>query len=304
MIRKQLFLRVVITFILVFILCLQWGLQHHSRVVEDTLSRYITEKIAAEDFKVAVVIRQLEPGSIYRRLANKNISLEIDAREKFSAASLIKVPVMAACFMAEREGKLDLTAPYTLQDADRTGGSGILKAAKAGKKFTYLKLIELMITKSDNTATNILMKKLGFDYLNRSFARLGLTATEVNRPVLDLVSRRKGIDNFVSAADIASLYERMYKGRLVDHQASRTMLGFLSNQKVNDRLPRELPDDIEIAHKTGTIRGVVHDAGIVFSPGEDYLICVLTQGARGYKGPKDFIAEISEMTYYLLTHGD
>ncbi|MFC1514941.1 serine hydrolase [Candidatus Omnitrophota bacterium] len=301
---KKLILRSLLVLALLVFISIEWGFYHHHNKVVATFGGFVEESLAKEKFDASILIKQLERDGLYKRLYKRNILFTRRADDPVSAASLIKVPLMAAVFMADREGSLDLSAAYTLKNSDHTAGSGLLKAVKAGTAYTYLELVELMVSKSDNTASNILIKKLGFDYLNLSFARLGLKNTAINRLVMDLESRKKGIDNLVSASDLGLLFEKIYRGQLIDQDASLRMLEFLSKQKVNDRIPRYLPKSVTIAHKTGTIRGIVHDAGIVLANDEDYLLCVLTEGSQDYQSPKDFIARISEFVYYTLVYGN
>ncbi|MBN2120013.1 MAG: serine hydrolase [Candidatus Omnitrophica bacterium] len=300
--RKVFFIYFLSLAVFIFI-AFELNLWQADQQLRSVMSYYIQKNLEKGDFEAAVVIKDLTK----RRLGDflrRPIYVSLNENQSFPAASLIKLPLMACCFKAEREGKININDTYVLKKSDITGGSGVLKAKKAGSEFSLLELIELMISQSDNTASNIFIKKLGFEYLNACFKDLGLKHTVVNRTVMDLNSRKKGIENLTSASDLSYLYEAIYKKDLVDAEACETMLKFLSNQKVKNRLPRYLPKDITIAHKTGTIRGIVHDAGIVFSPKRDYIICVLTKGSKGYTLPKDFIAEVSEFVYYLLAYGN
>jgi len=268
------------------------------------MNQYIIKQAKEKKLTVGVAIKELGGSSPLDRIYDSDIFVSINKDEPFSGASLMKVPLMACCFLADREQKLNLEDTYVLKESDKTPGSGVLKYRKAGEEFTLLGLIEYMISESDNTASNILIGKLGFDYINDCSKRLGLENTEFQRFIMDLKSRKKGIDNLISAGDLAYLYEKIYKEELVDKEASLKMLKFLSNQKVKDRIPRYLPKDIKIAHKTGTIRGIIHDAGIIFTDKVDYILCVLTGGKTGYGPAKAFIAKVSEFVYHLIFYGN
>jgi len=119
---------------------------------------------------------------------------------------------------------------------------------------------------------------------------------------MDFSQRKKGVENYTNPADIAYILEKIYRGELVNKKLSKLALSFLKKQKVNDRLPRYLPDGVIVAHKTGLERGVVHDAGIVFTPKGDYLICVLVKGTKSYSRAKKFIAQFSLLTYNLYNN--
>jgi beta-lactamase class A len=229
-----------------------------------------------------------------------NLILSSKKDEKFPAASLIKLPILAVAFKAVEEGKISLEKEITICQKDIVGGSGVIKKMNLPVKLSIKKILELMITNSDNTATNILIDLLGFDYINDSFRKFGLKNTILRRKMMDFRKRRRGIENYTTASDIAFLLEKIYKGKLIDERFSKMALYFLKNQKINDRIPRYLPKELEVAHKTGLEKGVVHDAGIVFTPHGDYIICLLTSGVKDYKKTKEFVARFSLLTYNFL----
>jgi len=259
--------------------------------------RFVKDKESTVSFKTGIIIKSLNtsPENIF---LNKTI-VSINPDEPFPSASLIKLPIMAAVYSAAAKGKLNLNSIYTLKNSDKTGGSGKLKSMPKGKEFTLRQLIQLMVSDSDNTAANILIKKIGFQYLNRFFKKEGLKNTKINRYVLDLSSRKKGIENYTSAKDSAFILEKIYRGRMINKKSSEEMMSCLLKQKVKDRICRYLPKNVKTAHKTGTIKGIVHDCGIVFIDKNPLLICCLTEGARTYEQAKEFIAKLSEITYYF-----
>ena len=225
--------------------------------------------------------------------------LEISRGENrmYPAASLIKVPVAAVAFRAVAEGKLSLDDKFTITAKNITGGSGIIKTMPVPITLTFEEIIEIMISNSDNTATNKIIDILGYDYLNKGFKALGLKHTVLRRKMMDFSKRKKGVENYTSASDIVYLLEKIYKGQLVNVESSELMLSFLTGQKIKDRIPRYLPKNVKVAHKTGLERGVVHDAGIIFSNKGDWVICVLTKKVKSYISAKKFIARLSLITY-------
>lgn len=228
--------------------------------------------------------------------------LEISYREQeaFPAASLIKLPIAAVAFKAIAEKKVKLWQVFTIEAKDITGGSGLIKTMRTPVALSYKKLIELMLAQSDNTATNKLIDILGYDYLNKGFRQLGLKNTILRRKMMDFSKRRKGVENYTSALDITELLERLYANKLVNKRSSKMLLAFLLRQKMKDRIPRYLPKNVAVAHKTGLEKGVVHDAGIIFSSKSDYVICVLTKRVKNFSKAKKFIASISLLTYNNL----
>jgi len=185
-----------------------------------------------------------------------------------------------------------------MKEADKAPGSGILKSKPAGSRYSIRTLTVLMITRSDNTAANMLIGLLGRDYLNSYFKRIGLNNTNLSREMMDFKKRREGIENYTTSRDVAILLERMYKGAFINKKVSAQCLDLLKRQQVRDRIPRKLPTDVVVAHKTGLERSVCHDAGIIFTENGDFLICVLTKSKSSFKTSKEFIARISAYAYH------
>ncbi len=223
--------------------------------------------------------------------------ISIQPSKLFPSASLVKVPIMAACYQAQQEGRLNLDDKLTLLRHQKIRSCSHLYFARSGSRFTIRDLIERMITESDNTATNMLTDHLGFAYLNQKFVEFGLRNTDLRRGVMDLQWRAAGIENYTTPEDMAFILEKIYRGELVSDQASGEMMGVLKRQKVNDRIPRWLPDDVVIAHKTGLLRDTVSDCGIVFTQKGDFIICVLTSEINNFKLAKRFIGRIAACAY-------
>lgn len=238
-----------------------------------------------------------EAGIVIKDLS-KNWELSFNKDNLFPSASLAKIPIMSACFLAAEEGRLKLERNVALKSSDKLSGSGILKDAHPGTTFTVEELIGLMIYDSDNTASNILTNMVGIDYLNNSFKAFGLKNTNLTRKVADFYSRDKGIENYTTAEDMASILEQIYRRSLVNKDVSEKCLKLLKLQRVNDRIPKYLPVDVTVAHKTGLERSVCHDVGIVFTCKGVFLICVLTKHANSNSVPsKEFIAKVASPVY-------
>jgi len=247
-------------------------------------------KIEISQFKgeAGIVVKDLESGLEFSYKRNK----------LFPSASLAKIPVMAACFVAADQGKIKLNRNIALKSTDKLTGSGVLKDLPAGTTFSVERLIGLMIYDSDNTAANIITDLLGIDYLNSAFAGFGLKNTELSRKIADYKLRDKGIENYTTAEDMALLLEKIYWGKLGNKHISDQCINIMKLTHTNDRIPRYLPADIMVAHKTGLEKSVCHDAGIVFTRNGNFLICVLTKHANHNSVPsKKFIARVSLYTY-------
>jgi beta-lactamase class A len=208
---------------------------------------------------------------------NRNLRIDIASDMQVPAASIIKVPIMGAVFSAQEEGKLSLSDKIKLRQKDKVSGSGTLKNARSGKEYSIEELLMLMNTISDNTATNMIINLVGFDYLNNWFKDNGLKGTILLRLMMDMASRDKGIENYTTAGDMAVVFDNMYRGKLINEDVSSECIEILKNQKTRNRIPAKLPKGTMVAHKTGLERGICHDAGIVFTPNGNFLICVLTR---------------------------
>ena len=128
---------------------------------------------------------------------------------------------------------------------------------------------------------------------------MGLIGTTLKRKMMDFDSRARGIENYTTTSDLAYVLEKIYRQDFLGQQLSQIALALLKGQRVKDRLPRYLPQNIVVAHKTGLEKGIVHDAGIVFTPKGNYIICVLTHKLGNYSEAKKFIADLSLLTYNL-----
>ena len=216
----------------------------------------------------------------------------------FPSASLAKIPLMAACFLAADQGRIKLGRNIALKSADKLTGSGVLKDMPAGSIFSVERLIGLMIYDSDNTATSIITDLAGIDYLNNAFKGFGLKNTDLSRKIADYQSRDNGIENYTTAEDMALLLEKIYRRKLGNTYVSQQCIRILKLTRMNDRIPKYLPVEITIAHKTGLENGVCHDAGIVFTRRGDFIIAVLTKHANANSNlSKELIAKVSLYAY-------
>ena len=155
-----------------------------------------------------------------------------------------------------------------------------------------------MISESDNTATNVLIDACGgMDAVNAKAKELGLAATRLNRMMMDSDAMAQGIENYVSADDLAVLFRMVYNGTFVDSELSELVLQALEQQTDNAGIPQGLPADIVFAHKTGTLSNVRHDGGIV-ECGHPYVLVVLCSGSGfNEEGALFSMEQIASATY-------
>jgi len=237
--------------------------------------------------RVGIYIKDLNSGKVW----------EYNPDRLFTAASLIKLPIMVSICEKIKSGGLSLDTQLKLTTHDRAGGSGSLKWVRTGTSLSVMEIIYKMITESDNTATKMLLDYAGFDYFQRTFTSLGLVQTTIHPEGMSLVSGHVAKENYTTAREMAGLMEKIYRGELVDKTASEFMLEVLKHNKSTSRLRKGLPLGWELGHKTGLLRHSCHDVGVVFSPRGDYVIAVLTGDVPDYSSAKEFITRVAAQTY-------
>lgn len=184
--------------------------------------------------------------------------------ELFQAASVIKLPILAAILLEEREHPGVLQERLLVRDGDKVPGCGALQHISGTQAYDIESLCKLMITISDNTATNVLIRRFGIEFLNERFQVLGLQETKIFRFLFDTEAARQGKENLCQPKEIGSLLEEIYHGRCVSANASERMRAMLSQQQINHKIPNLLPPTVRVEHKTGEDEGITNDVGILY----------------------------------------
>lgn len=210
-------------------------------------------------------------------------SCSFDGDVPIRSASTIKLMILYELLCQANEGALSLDDAYTLTSSDIVDGTGILQGYGAGYATTYRELAELMINRSDNVATNVLIDKVGRNNINARAAELGLKSVQLNRQMMDTNALAAGIDNYLSSADAASLLTMIYKGSFVNPEMSAFALEALKSQFDDQGILAGLPTGTVFAHKTGTLSNAQNDCGIVLGD-NPYVLAVFCEadGATGY----------------------
>lgn len=212
------------------------------------------------------------------------------------SASLIKLVVMGEIMRRVREGSLSLIQRLTLNEGDRVPFS-ILTLLDAGNSYTLADLIKLMIVQSDNTAANVLIDLAGMEKVNEFSRGLGLRDTILQRRMMDFRAREEGRENYTTAADMGRLLEALYRGSLVDAESSRWMLDVMREQLDRSMMMLFIPDGTRVAHKTGELDRLDHEAAIVFTEKADYVFVALVWDAPDNNTSRLALGELSRIAY-------
>jgi beta-lactamase class A len=245
----------------------------------------------------------------YRDLATGD-SLDIGADVEFHAASTMKIPVMIEVLRAAEAGRLGLDqgillvnrfhsivdgSPYSL-DADDDSDS--LMYARVGQRVPVRELLERMIVRSSNLATNALIALVGADRADASAHALGATHIRVLRGVEDDKAYAAGMNNTTTSADLAVLLQRIERNEALGAESAQLMRQILLRQEFNGEIPAGVPAGTPVAHKTGSITATLHDAAIVYPPGRaPYVLVVLTRRIPQEATARALIADISRLVW-------
>jgi beta-lactamase class A len=287
-------------FLLIFITCAITANAQSLSQLKPKLETLITSS-GAETVGVAVYDLQT------------NQMLGINDKVSLHAASTMKVPVMMELFRQAAAKQINLDAgvtvknefasivdgsPYQLNASD---DSDNLMYQKLNQPMTIRALIERMIVRSSNLATNILIEKAGAENTMKLMRSLGANDIQVRRGVEDNKAFRAGLNNTTTAQDLMILLRAIAEKKVANARACQEMLVILEKQEFNEGLPSGLPSGTKIAHKTGSITKIYHDAGIVYLPKrKPYVIVVLTRGFAEEKRAHQLVAEIARQVYQSL----
>ena len=240
----------------------------------------------------------------------------INEHESFHAASTMKTPVLVEVFKQVNEGKFAYSdsilvktefssivdgSPFRL-DSTSDSEHGLYRMA--GQKRPLSELVEMMITKSSNLATNLIIEKVDAKNVTATMRTMGANDMQVLRGVEDSKAFAKGMNNSVTAYDLMLLFEKIGSGDAVNKESSDKMIQILLDQEFNTIIPAKLPLDVKVAHKTGWITGVHHDSGIVFLPdGRSYVLVLLSKGLKDENAGIEAMASASEKIYQFVLDG-
>lgn len=272
-----------------------------AQVPTDSLPQRIAARVAQHPGALA--------GVYYRDIGSGEV-LAWNADSTFHAASTMKVPVMIEYFRGVDDGRFGAGqrvtlanrfrsivdgSPYSL-DAGDDSDSALYQ--RVGEEVAVRELVERMITRSSNLATNVVIELVGAARAQATARSLGASTMMVRRGVEDGPAFRAGLNNTTTARDLGALFEAIWRGTAASGASTRAMLEILERQEFNDEIPAGLPPGTRVAHKTGWITGVVHDAALVLPDSSPpFVLVVLTKGIPDEKEGQRLIADIARMVW-------
>src|SRR5580692_3222551 len=187
--------------------------------------------------------------------------------EVFAQASSIKIAVLADLYLQAQQGKLKLADLYTVQSSD-------------------------LVADSDNSAANVLIDRIGMENVNAMLDSMGLAHTRLRRKMMDLEAAKQGRENISTPREMMMLLGSISRGKLLNKESTAEFFRVLSTNK-DSWIPHDLPADVKIANKPGSLEGVRNDSGIVFVEGRPYVICVMTAFLENERDGEEAISKVS-----------
>lgn len=249
----------------------------------DLLKKNIQNLIASQKGHYSVYFLDLE----------HPVSFGLGEETMLKGASVNKVHIVAALYHLAGKGDINLDQKITLQKKDiQDYGTGSLRYQKPGGSYSLKTLAQLTLQQSDNTAAYIISNRMGKPKIQSLMSDFGLTQTNME-------------DNKTSLHDIALLYQKIYNNEITSPALSKELLGFMTDTDREDRLPKHLPSETTIYHKTGDGVGFVHDVGIIKDGQHTYILGVMTADVGGAETQTaDTIATIGKMAHDYMRQQD
>jgi len=289
---------------LAVLICLASGTVHASdaplnakqQAVWDQMRTAVVEVEQRLDGVLGVAILDLNSGQ----------QMLIRPDEVFPQASSIKIAVLAELYHQAQQsaqgtsGKATLKDRYVVRAADIVSDSFILGGLTPGvTSLTNRDLATIMVAVSDNSATNVLIDRVGMDNVVRLTESLGLAHTQLRRKMMDLQAAAQGKENISTPREMMQLLEQLYRGKVIGPPLLDDFFNVLATGK-NSWIPRDLPADLKIANKPGELEGVRNDSGIVFLKNRPYVICVMTTYLTNERAGEEAITRISSLAYSVF----
>jgi beta-lactamase class A len=264
------------------------------QVIWDKFTASINEVDRNLDGVLGIAIEDLQTGE----------RLFLHQNEVFPQASSIKIALLAELYhqaQLSTPGKAKLTDLYTMQASDLVPDSDIMQGLTPSvTRVTNRDLATMVVAVSDNSATNVLIDRVGMENVNALMKANGLEHTRLQRKMMDLKAASEGRENISTPLEMMTLLESIYKEKFLNHEMSQDLLRLLSTHK-DSWIPRDLPPDLRVANKPGALEGVRNDSGIVFVQNRPFVICVMTTYLGSERDGEEAISKISLAAYKMFS---
>lgn len=258
-----------------------------AKISDANLKKIVETNLEGTSGYYAVVIKNLKTGEHF----------ELNPDRVFESASLYKLWVMATVYDQEKSGQLNDNDELTesVQSLNQKFGldSEVAELTDGMIDYSVHNALEKMITVSDNYTALLLTSKIRLSSVDNFLKQQGFNKSSVGIT---------GDEPATTASDMELFFEKLYQGKLADQEYTQKMLDLLKQQKLNNKIPKELPDNLTIAHKTGELDTVSHDAGIVYSPNGDYIIVIMSDSDNP-PAAENRISDISQAVYAYFNKG-
>ncbi|KKR03159.1 MAG: beta-lactamase class A-like protein [Microgenomates group bacterium GW2011_GWB1_40_9] len=242
----------------------------------DELKKLIKQKIGLDWKNYSILV--VDTKSDFR--------VAINDTEMFTAASVNKIPILAALYIGIQNTDIDPDTVITVQEEDiQDYGTGSIRYDGAGSTYTIKTLARLMMQQSDNTAAYILANHIiRLDTIQSLLNEWGMTQTDM-------------INNKTANNDVYKIIKKIYQGNIANPAYTQEMLAFFKDTEFEDRIPGLLPKTVQVYHKIGSEIGYMHDVGVVVAPSITYYIGIFTSDITNEKEATKLMAEVSKLVY-------
>src|SRR6266567_404867 len=257
------------------------------QVLRQKLEASLAEVDRNLDGVLGVAIEDLTTGQKYL----------LHADEVFPQASSIKIAVLAELYHQAQQGKLKLSDLYTVDKSDLVPDSDIMGGLTPGvTRVTLRDLATMMVAVSDNSATNVLIDRVGMDNVNAMLASLGLKNTLLRRKMMDVDAAKQGRENVSTPREMMTLLEAIYRGKLLNKEMTADFIKMLATHK-HSPIRNAVPDAIVSADKPGELEAVRADSGIIFAQNRPFILCVMTTYLKDESAAEAAIRKVAGAAY-------
>jgi beta-lactamase class A len=257
------------------------------------------EKMSRLERDIRLAANRHSPGlriSLWLAQADGREILALDPDRPVPGASTLKVLILVEAHAQAIQGTFRWADDYTMLETDVVGGTGSFQRERIGSSWSYLQYARRMISESDNTAANILLRRVGMTSVNERAARLGLQVTRFEREFMDFQALDAGKDNWTTAREMGQLFRAIFRREILTPEACDEMIRLLERTS-RGRIAAGVPPEIAVGHKSGYFPGLRHDAGWVRVPGHPYILSVFLENVGKDEGGIAALDAIGRIVY-------